>query len=116
MRYTLNASIYIYVLLRQWPLRPAQGWMERKHQSFVAKYEGGERRLAVVEFLVAAGAVGADPVKLLQGLKACETTNISIRCRCVAGVPNRGLQYFHIERSPTTLASRPGRPLGCQMY
>jgi hypothetical protein len=42
--------------------------MERKHQSFVAKYEGGERRLDVVEFLVAAGALGADPVKLLRGL------------------------------------------------
>lgn len=39
-----------------------------KHQSFVAKYEGGERRLDVVEFLVIAGAIGTDPVKLLRGL------------------------------------------------
>jgi transcriptional regulator with XRE-family HTH domain len=39
-----------------------------KPQSFVAKYEGGERRLDVVEFLVIAGAIGADPVKLLRGL------------------------------------------------
>jgi transcriptional regulator with XRE-family HTH domain len=39
-----------------------------KPQSFVAKYEGGERRLDVVEFLVIAGAIGADPVKLLRAL------------------------------------------------
>jgi transcriptional regulator with XRE-family HTH domain len=32
----------------------------RKPQSFVAKYEGGERRLDVVEFLAIARAIGAD--------------------------------------------------------
>jgi transcriptional regulator with XRE-family HTH domain len=47
-----------------------QGLAKRlgKHQSFVAKYEGGERRLDVVEFLVIAGAIGADPMKLLRRL------------------------------------------------
>ncbi len=39
-----------------------------KPQSFVAKYEGGERRLDVVEFLVVARGIGADPVRLLREL------------------------------------------------
>jgi transcriptional regulator with XRE-family HTH domain len=37
----------------------------RKPQSFVAKYEGGERRLDVVEFVAIARALGADPLKLM---------------------------------------------------
>jgi transcriptional regulator with XRE-family HTH domain len=39
-------------------------------QSFVAKYEGGERRLDVVEFVAIARALGADPLKLLTALLA----------------------------------------------
>jgi len=35
-------------------------------QSFVAKYEGGERRIDVVEFCEIAAALGADPVALFQ--------------------------------------------------
>jgi len=35
-------------------------------QSFIAKYEGGERRLDVVEFIAIARAMGADPLKLLR--------------------------------------------------
>ena len=35
-------------------------------QSFVAKYEGGERRLDVAEFIGIARAIGADPHKLLR--------------------------------------------------
>jgi transcriptional regulator with XRE-family HTH domain len=35
-------------------------------QSFIAKYEGGERRLDVVEFITIARALGADPIKLLR--------------------------------------------------
>jgi transcriptional regulator with XRE-family HTH domain len=37
----------------------------KKPQSFVAKYEGGERRLDVVEFVAIARILGADPVKLI---------------------------------------------------
>jgi len=37
-------------------------------QSFVAKYEGGERRLDVVEFLDVAEALGADPCEVLAEL------------------------------------------------
>jgi transcriptional regulator with XRE-family HTH domain len=39
-----------------------------KPQSFVAKYEAGERRLDVVEFLKISGAIGTDPVRLLRAL------------------------------------------------
>ena len=41
-----------------------------KNQSFVAKYEGGERRLDVIEFIVIARAIGADPVRILRTLLA----------------------------------------------
>jgi transcriptional regulator with XRE-family HTH domain len=33
-------------------------------QSFVAKYEGGERRIDLIEFIAIARALDADPVKL----------------------------------------------------
>lgn len=39
-----------------------------KHQSFVAKYEGGERRLDVVEFVLILREIGADPVRLFRTL------------------------------------------------
>ncbi|NLG56497.1 MAG: helix-turn-helix transcriptional regulator [Rhodococcus sp.] len=39
-------------------------------QSFVAKVEGGERRLDVIEFVDLVRALGADPVKLLRRLIA----------------------------------------------
>jgi transcriptional regulator with XRE-family HTH domain len=35
-------------------------------QSFVAKYEGGERRIDVVEFLTVAKALNADPQSLFS--------------------------------------------------
>jgi transcriptional regulator with XRE-family HTH domain len=41
----------------------------KKPQSFIAKYEGGERRIDVVEFLAITSAIGADPVKILRALK-----------------------------------------------
>jgi transcriptional regulator with XRE-family HTH domain len=42
----------------------------RRPQSSVAKYEGGERRLDVVEFVVVSHAIGADPLKFLKALVA----------------------------------------------
>jgi transcriptional regulator with XRE-family HTH domain len=39
-------------------------------QSFIAKYEGGGRRLDVVEFIAIARALGADPVKLFRDFVA----------------------------------------------
>jgi transcriptional regulator with XRE-family HTH domain len=40
----------------------------QRPQSFVAKYEGGERRLDIVEFIAVARALGADPLRLLKAL------------------------------------------------
>lgn len=39
-------------------------------QSFVAKYEGGERRLDVVEFVQVCRAIGTDPKRLIARLVA----------------------------------------------
>jgi transcriptional regulator with XRE-family HTH domain len=39
-------------------------------QSFIAKYEGGERRIDVIEFIAIARALGADPVKLFRNYVA----------------------------------------------
>src|ERR1700716_468395 len=39
-----------------------------KPQSFVAKYEGGERRIDVVEFVTICQAIGADPAEILKAL------------------------------------------------
>ena len=40
----------------------------RRPQSFVAKYEGGERRVDVVEFIEICRAIETDPNKLLKVL------------------------------------------------
>ncbi|MHB1109666.1 MAG: helix-turn-helix domain-containing protein [Devosia sp.] len=37
-------------------------------QSFVAKYEGGERRLDVIEFMAVTRALQQDPVKVFKQL------------------------------------------------
>jgi transcriptional regulator with XRE-family HTH domain len=37
-----------------------------KPQSFVAKYENGERRLDVVEFLLITRAIGVDPGEIIR--------------------------------------------------
>jgi transcriptional regulator with XRE-family HTH domain len=39
-----------------------------KPPSYVAKYEGGERRLDVLEFLDVAAAIGFDPSRFLRTL------------------------------------------------
>lgn len=41
----------------------------KRPQSFVAKYEGGERRIDVVEFLWIAQALEADPIRMLRQLQ-----------------------------------------------
>jgi transcriptional regulator with XRE-family HTH domain len=43
-----------------------------KPQSFVAKYEGGERRIDLVEFIAIVRALDADPVKLFGDFVAGE--------------------------------------------
>lgn len=42
----------------------------KRPQSFVAKYEGGERRLDVIEFLQVCNALGVDPRSILSKLQA----------------------------------------------
>jgi transcriptional regulator with XRE-family HTH domain len=42
-------------------------------QSFIAKYEGGERRIDIIEFIAIARALGADPIKLFRDFVAGET-------------------------------------------
>jgi transcriptional regulator with XRE-family HTH domain len=42
----------------------------KKPQSFVAKYEGGELRLDVVEFIRISRALDADPLKLMAAFLA----------------------------------------------
>ena len=39
-------------------------------QSFVAKYEGGERRLDLPEFIDVADAIGFDPAEFIRALRA----------------------------------------------
>lgn len=39
-------------------------------QSFVAKYEGGERRIDVVEFLFISHALGIDPARTVREVNA----------------------------------------------
>jgi transcriptional regulator with XRE-family HTH domain len=52
--------------IRQQPLAKKLG----KPQSFIAKYEGGERRIDVIEFVAIARALGTDPVKLFRDFVA----------------------------------------------
>lgn len=40
----------------------------KRPQSFVAKYEGGERRVDVVEFIEICRMLDSDPAKLLRSL------------------------------------------------
>jgi predicted transcriptional regulator len=39
-----------------------------KPQSFIAKYEGGERRIDVIEFLEIVRAMGAEPMTVFRAL------------------------------------------------
>jgi len=48
-------------------------------QSFVAKYENGERRIDVTEFVELASALGADPLTILRAF---------IKGAAVAGAPD----------------------------
>jgi transcriptional regulator with XRE-family HTH domain len=54
--------------IRQYELAKKLG----KPQSFVAKYEGGERRIDLVEFVAITRAMGADPIKLFKEFLAEE--------------------------------------------
>lgn len=40
-----------------------------RHQSFVSKYENGERRVDLIEFLEIAEAIGFDPVGFMKKIQ-----------------------------------------------
>jgi hypothetical protein len=57
----------LFPLLSQCDILPAfvnKPSPKSRPTAVVAKYEGGERRIDVVEFIAIARALGADPVKL----------------------------------------------------
>jgi transcriptional regulator with XRE-family HTH domain len=60
-----------------------------KPQSFVAKYEGGERRIDVVEFLTVCQAIGANSAKLLKALKNAIANGNQRVSRQVDGIATR---------------------------
>ncbi|AQQ05386.1 transcriptional regulator [Roseibium algicola] len=76
MSKSLRSERHFLLLEQLVQLRKAKGLTQEqlanklgKPQSFVAKYEGGERRLDVVEFLDVVDAIGADPLHILAELK-----------------------------------------------
>ena len=75
--YTRQQGILIQCLIEA---REAAGLTQQivadqlgKPQSFVAKYENGERRLDVVEFLEISELLGADTMAIIQELKRART-------------------------------------------
>jgi len=54
--------------LSQWAMAEKLGWV----QTAVSKYERGERRLDVIEFLDVAAALGVDPHKIIRQVNATD--------------------------------------------
>lgn len=48
-----------------------------KPQSYISKYESGERRLDVVEFLDVCKALGVKPISILRGLETDDQEEIN---------------------------------------
>ena len=73
MRKTLHSADYARFLALLKAARKDAGVVQQeladklgKPQSFVAKVEGGERRIDVIEFIAIAKAIGRDPLRLLK--------------------------------------------------
>ena len=73
MRDTLRSPRQIVLRTELRNLRERQGLSQaavakrlNKHQSFVSKYEGGERRLSVIEFIDVVRALGGEPATVLR--------------------------------------------------
>ena len=70
-------------------------------QSFVAKYEGGERRLDVIEFMEVAEAIGFDPAEFIRRLGSSDDESLDSAESCRdAGSAKTGLRIR--DRSRTT--------------
>jgi len=54
------------------------------HQQFVSRYETGERRLDVIEFLEVAHVLGVDPGELLKRVEGVETSTSPEVCEPAA--------------------------------
>ena len=68
-----------------------------KPQSFVAKYEGGERRIDLIEFIAIVRAVGGDPVKLFREFVADESSAKSAR-KGPAKLPSAPIPGYFVAR------------------
>ena len=73
MRDTLRSPRQIVLRTELRALRERQGLSQAtvarrlgKHQSFVSKYEKGERRLSVIEFIDVVRALGGEPATVLR--------------------------------------------------
>lgn len=74
---TIHARAYAALIQELRRARKAAGITQiamakklRDHQSFVSKYETGERRLDVLEYLKVAEAIGIDPCVPLKKISA----------------------------------------------
>ena len=70
--FTENYETFLKILVR---LRKGIGMTQtqlaqkiKQNQSYVSKYENGERRLDVIEFVQIAKAIGADPLQIIDEL------------------------------------------------
>jgi transcriptional regulator with XRE-family HTH domain len=79
MRKSLKSAEYERLVAMLVAVRHAAGIRQQKlatklgkTQSFIAKYEGGERRIDLIEFIAIARALDADPVKLFRDFVAGE--------------------------------------------
>ena len=77
MQKSLKSSEYARLIAVLVAVRHAAGIRQQtlarklgRPQLFIAKYEGGERRIDVVEFVAIGRALGADPVKLFRDFVA----------------------------------------------
>jgi transcriptional regulator with XRE-family HTH domain len=72
--HTREYKIYIGVLVdarrRRGLTQQSLATLLKKPQSFVSKYERGERRLDIPEFLAISRAIGFNPARLLQRIDA----------------------------------------------
>jgi transcriptional regulator with XRE-family HTH domain len=80
MRKSLKSAEYERLVAMLVAVRHAAGARQQKlavklgkPQSFIAKYEGGERRIDLIEFIAIARALDADPVKLFRDFVAGES-------------------------------------------
>ena len=82
MQKTLKSAEYARLIATLVAVRHASGMRQQalakklgRPQSFIAKYEGGERRIDVVEFIAIVRALGADPVKIFRDFAAGMATS-----------------------------------------